>query len=243
MQKFGIDISKWQADFPLEAAVASDGVEFVIIKAGGSDAKAPYTDKKFEINYSKAKACHLPVGCYWYSKALSVEDAKRDADYFLNIMRGKQFDLPVYIDVEDKTQLSLGKDKLTNIIDVFLSTLEANGYYAGIYSSESYFKTYMNDDYLKKYAHWVAKWSTAKPSNAGVWQFGGETNFLRSSKIQGMTVDQNYLFVDYPSVIKNKKLNGYGIDNTVRDALVKLHDLGYTYDVIENTLKTLKEGT
>lgn len=241
MQKFAIDISKWQGDFPLANAVRDDGVEAVIIKCGGSD-KGVYKDPQFENNYKKAKACGIPVGTYWFSKAMSVEEAQRDAEYCYELLRDKQFELPIYIDVENKQQLSVGKNKLTSIIDAFLSYLENKGYFVGIYSSESYFKTYMDDNYLQKYAHWIAKWSTNKPaaSNCGMWQFGGETNKLRSNKIQGMTVDQDYMFVDYPSIIKKAKLNGFGVDNTVRDALVKLVEMGYTYNVIEETLKSLK---
>lgn len=240
MQKFGIDISKWQGDFPIDKAIQSDGVEFAIIKAGGSDKTVPYTDVKFEKNYYNCKKAGIPVGAYWYSKAMNTGDAQRDAEYFYKLLQGKQFELPVYIDVEEKAQLSLGKDNVTEIIDCFLSYLEKRGYYVGIYSSSSYFKTYMNDDYLKKYAHWIAAWGTKKPEGAGIWQFGGETNKIRSNKIQGMTVDQDYLFVDYPTVIKSKKLNGFGVDNTIRDDLVKLHNMGYTYDMIQQTLDTLK---
>ena len=88
---------------------------------------------------------------------------------------------------------------------------------------------YMDDGYLQKYAHWIAKWATNKPaaSNCGMWQFGGETNKIRSNKIQGMTVDQDYMFIDYPSIIKNAKLNGFGVDNTIRDALAALVEKGY----------------
>lgn len=239
MQKFGIDISRWQGDFPIAKAVKEDGIEFAIIKAGGSD-KGVYRDKQFEINYKKCKDANIHVGCYWYSKAMTTEEAKRDAEYLYNLLKGKQFDLPIYIDVEDKQQMSIGKDKLTTVIDTFLKYLEDRRYYVGIYSSKYFFKTYMNDNYLKKYAHWFASWGTVKPENAPLWQFGGETNKIRSNKIQGMTVDQDYLYVDYPSVIKKAKLNGYGVDNTVRDALEKLHNLGYSYDVIQETLDSLK---
>lgn len=240
MQKFGIDISRWQGDFPLANAVSSDGVEFAIIKCGGSD-KGVYKDPQFENNYKKAKACGIPVGTYWFSKAMSVEEAQRDAEYCYELLKGKQFELPIYIDVENKQQLAVGKNKLTSIIDAFLSYLENKGYFVGIYSSESYFKTYMDDNYIsKRWVKWVAAWRSTKPEGAQMWQFGGETNKLRSNKIQGMTVDQDYMFVDYPSIIKKAKLNGFGVDNTVRDALVKLLEMGYTYNVIEETLKSLK---
>lgn len=238
MQKFGIDISKWQGDFPLAKAVKEDGVEFAIIKCGGSD-KGVYTDKQFENNYKKCKEIGIPVGAYWYSKALTPEEAVRDAEYCLQLFKGKQFDLPIYIDVEDKNMLKLGKSRLTAIIDNFCRYLEDRKYYVGIYSSTSCFKTCMDDKFLSRYAHWTAVWGTKKP-DCGIWQFGGETNKLRSNKIQGMTVDQDYLYVDYPSVIKKAKLNGYGIDNTVRDALEKLNKLGYTYDVIQEALDSLK---
>jgi GH25 family lysozyme M1 (1,4-beta-N-acetylmuramidase) len=240
MQKFGIDISRWQGDFPVKAAVTHDGVEFAIIKCGGSD-KGVYKDPKFENNYKKCKEAGIPVGVYWFSKAMSVDEAQRDAEYCYKLLAGKQFELPIYIDVENKQQLAVGKNKLTAIIDAFLSYLENKGYFVGIYSSESYFKTYMDDGYLQKYAHWIAKWTTNKPaSNCGIWQFGGETNKIRSNKIQGMTVDQDYMFIDYPSIIKNAKLNGFGVDNTIRDTLAALIEKGYNLDMIQETLNTMK---
>lgn len=98
----------------------------------------------------------------------------------------------------------------------------------------------MNDSYLKKYAHWIAAWGTVRPVGAGLWQFGGETNKLRSNKIQGMTVDQDYLYVDYPTVIKKNKLNGFGVDNTIRDALAALVEKGYNLDMIQETLNLMK---
>ena len=42
-----------------------------------------------------------------------------------------------------------------------------------------------------------------------MWQFGGSTNLIRSPKIAGMTVDQDYAYKDYPSLIKKKGLNGF----------------------------------
>lgn len=239
MQKFGIDISKWQGDFPLDRAVREEGVEFVIVKCGGSD-KGVYRDRYFETNYQKAKGLGIPVGAYWFSKAMSVDDAKRDAEFCYKLLADKQFELPIYIDVENKEQLSVGRDKLTSIIDAFCSYLEDRRYYVGIYSSSSYFQTYMDDNYLKKYAHWIARWNTKQPVGAGLWQFGGEVNKIRSNKICGITVDQDYLFVDYPSVIKKAKLNGFGVDNTIRDTIVSLVSRGYNLTMIQEVLNLMK---
>ena len=49
-----------------------------------------------------------------------------------------------------------------------------------------------------------------------MWQFGGETNFIRNNKINGQTVDQNYMFVDYPTMIKNAGLNGFPKKTTTK---------------------------
>lgn len=214
MKAFGVDISKWQGNFDIAKAVKNDGVEFVIIKGGGGDVGL-YRDSRFAENYTKAKAAGIPVGCYWFSKALSVDDAKSEAEYFYKAcLKGRQFELPVYIDVEHAAQLALGKEKLTEIVLAWLNAVHDKGYYVGIYSSTSYFQSYMDDSKLQKYAHWVAQWSTectykGNPGVLGMWQFGGEYNKLRSTQIAGKTVDQNYLLVDYQTKIKEKRLNGF----------------------------------
>lgn len=66
-----------------------------------------------------------------------------------------------------------------------------------------------------KYDIWLASWSSVKPKSpiAGIWQFGGETNKLRSNKIAGITCDQDYAYKDYPSIMKQKSLNGYSISS------------------------------
>lgn len=214
-QQWGIDISGWQGNYDL-AKAQKEGVKFVILKGGGGD-DGKYKDNRFEENYKKAKALKMPVGCYWFSKALTVDQAKAEAKYFYeHCLKGKQFELPIYIDVENKTQLNIGKRKLTDVILAWLKTVRGYGYWVGIYSSASYFKTYMYDDELANYAHWIAQWSKSKPSykpaNAfGLWQFGGETNLIRSNKVAGQVTDQNYLLIDYEPQIKAKGLNGWKV--------------------------------
>ena len=79
MQKFGVDISKWQGDFDFARAIAEDKIEFVIIKGGGGD-QGLYVDPKFSRNYLQAKKHNLPVGVYWYSMAVTVNVAKKEAE-------------------------------------------------------------------------------------------------------------------------------------------------------------------
>lgn len=218
--KTGIDISKWQGDFDMAKAVA-EGFSFVIVKGGGGD-EGLYTDRCFAANYAKAKALGLPVGVYWFSKALTVEAAGQEADYFYeNCLKGRQFELPVYIDIENKTQLALGKRLLTDIVKAWCQRLEDRGFFVGIYASGSYFSDYMYDGELQGYAHWVAQWAKTCSYTGdcfGLWQYGGETNLIRSNQVAGVTCDQDYLLIDYPTRIKAAGKNGFAAEDKPQEA-------------------------
>lgn len=214
-KQWGIDISGHQGNFNM-AKAQKEGVRFCIIRGGGGD-DGLYKDNRYEENYQKAKALKIPVGVYWMSKALTETQAKSEAEFFYqNCLKGKQFELPIYIDVENKTQLALGKKKLTAIIKTWLKYIRDKGFWVGLYSYRSAFETYMNDDELKNYAHWIAHWVKDQPKYTpagafGIWQFGGETNRIRSTRVaDNDPVDQDYLLIDYETQIKAKGLNGWG---------------------------------
>ncbi len=212
MKRFGIDVSKWQGDFDFNAA-KKEGVSFAILKGGGGD-DGLYKDGKFEQNYSAAKKLNIPVGAYWFSRALSVNDTIFEAEYFFNnILKGKQFELPIFIDIEHSDMLSLGKKTLTEIIKKWCSYLEEKKCFVGIYSTVYAFSAYMNDNELSDYTHWVAQWAEdctyQNKKILGLWQFGGETNLIRKNTVAGIVCDQNYMYFDYPKLIKEKGFNGF----------------------------------
>lgn len=212
---FGIDVSHWQGNFDFMKA-KKEGVQYAVLKAGGGDAGL-YQDKKFETFYTAAKAAGLGVGAYFFGQAFSEDDAVKEADKFISILAGKQFEYPVYYDVEAK-MLRQAKDQLTKIIMAFCDRVEKAGYYVGIYSSESVFNSQVDDKVLARFAHWVAKWSKNEPNmkysgNPGMWQYGGETNYIRSNRIAGVVCDQDYCYADYPGAIRRAGLNGYTAEN------------------------------
>ena len=206
MQKFGIDLSKWQKGFDFDKAKA-EGVEFVILRGAYATSK----DSCFETFYKQCKDKNIPVGAYHYSMAKNTAEAKAEAEFMLNVLKGKQFEYPIYLDVEDKVQAGLGKDTLTAIIDTYCSTLEKAGYYVGIYSTYYFLSTYAHIDKLDRYDKWVAQWASkcSCPKAYGMWQFGGETNKLRTNIVAGVVCDQNYCYKDYPSIIKSAGFNGF----------------------------------
>ncbi|MGG7142496.1 LysM peptidoglycan-binding domain-containing protein [Clostridium nigeriense] len=204
---FGIDVSQWQGDFNFTQA-KSEGVEFTIIRSGYAESKDP----NFESNYNKAKNVGLPVGAYHYSYATNEAEALAEAKFVESIISGKQFELPIYFDVEDKVQKALSRSQVSALTRTFVKYLESKGYFVGVYSSKSFIENYLEDDIKNNTAMWVAQWNTELTYNGqcGMWQFGGETNLIRSTQICGQTVDQNYMLVDYPTLIKQKGKNGYG---------------------------------
>lgn len=213
MAKFGIDVSKWQGEFNFSKAKNEDKVEFVVLRGAYAQTK----DKKFDEYYAKCKGLGLPVGVYHYSMATTVAGAKAEAKFLCeNVLKGKQFELPIYMDVEDKVQLAVGKSALTEIVKAWCKYLEDEGYYVGIYASKWTFQGEVDDSQLKKYTHWIAQWSKncTYSGDIDMWQFGGETNSLRTNLIAGQVVDQDYMYKDFPSIIKAKGLNGFGKTTT-----------------------------
>lgn len=203
-----IDISHHQGTVNFEE-VKNAGYEGVIIKAGGSDAGF-YKDSKFEEYYQGAKSVGLHIGSYYFvgKYCLSEQDGIEDAVRFADILNGKQFDLPVYMDVE--APASGQKDKVTNAIIGFCNEMENRGYYVGVYASDiSGFKERIDYDRIKdKYDIWVARYGS-KPqyvTNYQIWQYS------ESGTVAGINdnqVDLDECYVDYPTIIINGGFNGY----------------------------------
>ena len=231
---FGIDVSKWQGEFNF-AKAKSEGVEFVILRGAYSTIK----DTKFESYYKTCKELNLPVGVYHYSMAKSVSEALSEANFLINnVLKEKQFEYPIYMDVEDKVQSALGKDLLTDIVIAFCDTLEKAGYYVGIYSSASFFATYMHESKLERFDKWIAQWSKSctYKGNYGMWQFGGETNNLRSTIIADVVCDQDYCYKDYPAIIKSACLNGFEQKEGINTPLPEIKPLKSVLEVAQEVI-------
>lgn len=210
----GIDVSRYQQNVNWEL-VKAGGINFAIIKAGGSD-DGFYTDSTFEKNYAGAKTIGMPIGAYYIVGPLCIsrEDGIADAKRFLKILEGKTFEYPVYIDLE----LTAPKDKTgaTDACIGFCQTMEQAGYYCGIYASDvSGFADRLDLERLTAYDKWVARYGS-KPQYVktyGMWQYSS------TGKVQGIgpAVDMDESYMDYPEIIKAKGLNGYKKPEQVPD--------------------------
>ena len=207
----GIDVSTWQGNINFNQVKAS-GIDFVIMRAGYGNA---VKDNWFEENYRKAKAAGLNVGAYWYSYASSVEGAKLEAQGCAKVIAGKQFEFPIYFDIEEKSQLNKGKSFCSGLVSAFCNEMERLGYYAGFYASLSAALNYITPEVRNRYAFWVAQWNDkcTYSGSYGLWQYSSSGSV---SGIDGR-VDMDISYVDYPTIIKNGGFNGYskGGESTV----------------------------
>ena len=220
---FGIDVSKWQGNFNFDKA-KNEGIKFAILRGAYTGSLSKGKDSKFEKYYKDCKNKGIPVGCYYYSKATTYDQGKKEAEYlYEKCLKGKQFEYPIYIDIEDKKQLKAGKSATTQAILGFCEYLEPKGFYVGIYTNSNFFKFYIEEKLVERYDKWIASWGKSKPStpSAGMWQFGGATNLLRSNKIAGVVCDQDYAYKDYPTIIKQKGLNGYKKEEIKNETVTK----------------------
>lgn len=208
MKKYGIDISAHNGNIDFNKL--KEQVDFIILRATwGTN-----TDSRFEEYYRECKAHGIPVGAYCYSYSLEAQTGIEEANYILNLIRGKQFEYPIYIDMEDADNYKRNhgmpsNTTLTAICNNFCDVIEKNGYYAGVYASQSWFNNQIKG--ITKYDKWIANWGTNDGTEQKDLSKLCELYQYTSEKyIIGKRFDGNVAYVDYPSIIKSKGLNGYG---------------------------------
>ena len=260
----GMDISQWQKGLKI-SDIKNAGYEFVILRGGytgyGYD-RTKNKDTLFETFYKEAKELDFPVGCYWYSCANTKQGGIDEANFlYENCLVGKQFEFPIYIDVEDTHWQNDDKDGVTDAIIGFCETLEDKGYYSGVYASLSWFKNKIDTSRLSLYTKWVAAWSDTQPTF--VWTAFGIWQNSNNGLIEGMKVDTDYCFVDFPYIIKQAGLNGFKTPLTEvkkpilqiaqevikgewgngEDRKKRLIKAGYNYDRIQATVNGLLQAS
>ena len=255
MRELGIDISTWQGG--INYTDIRNKVKNVILRAGFSNTK----DNRFEEHYSNLQGLNL--GAYWYSYAKSPEQARQEARTFLKVIGDKKFTLPLYLDLEDQSQANLGRNTLNEIVKAFGEVIENGGYYFGVYTNLNWYRNIISGSELnKKYDWWIACWSDSAPSGVdyGVWQ---NTN---NYSCGGMRVDGDIFVKDYPSIIKNAKLNhlddstptptpsGKTIDELANEVIQglwgngedrynRLTKAGYDYQAVQNRVNEILKAS
>lgn len=137
-----VDVSKHQG--AVNWSALSNSVDGAIIRAGYGK-EISQKDPFFEQNYQQAKAAGLPVGAYWYSYATSVAAAVEEAKVCLEVLDGKQLDLPLYFDQEEQRT---PENIRTECAVAFLDYIKQHSEYVRGFYASTYWLRGLNLDYL-----------------------------------------------------------------------------------------------
>ncbi len=197
----GIDISVHNGH--IDFSKIKEEVSFVMIRASWGFFQE---DTACDRNVKGCEAAQIPYGFYHYSYAVNLEDAKKEVDGFLSLVKKYHPTYPLVIDMEDADGWKAKNGNPSNetyiqICDYFCQKVEEAGYYAMIYANYDWWVNRLNDKRLERYDRWLADWRGYNtPSlSCGIWQY---TSGDAVNGISGR-VDANISYRDYPTLIAN----------------------------------------
>lgn len=152
MSLIGIDVSSYQGTINWWA-VKQNGIDFAILKVIRKDLNP---DKKFEENWKGCQENNVHVhGVYEYGYITTVAKSRSDARRVLTILNGRK--VTVYLDVEDAVMKGLGKN-IISIINAYGKVITDAGLPFGVYTGESFYKTYIKPYGGVSYPMWIARY-------------------------------------------------------------------------------------
>lgn len=175
----GMDVSSHQGWIDW-SAVADSGVDFVMIRAGyrGYSQGELNTDEYFYYNIESALANGLDVGIYYFSQALTEEEAVQEAQAALELAADYDLTYPIYFDWETIDEGAARTDtisgsELTRCAAAFCDTIQAAGYTAGVYFNLSTAAHLYQLYQLKDYNFWLAEYQDTPsfPYAVTMWQY------------------------------------------------------------------------
>lgn len=175
----GIDVSHWQYDIDWQQ-VADAGAEFAMIRIGyrGSESGLLNADKYAQANLAGAADAGLKIGVYFFSQALTREEAEEEAYYVLDVIQDLDITMPVVFDwekVDNEASRSRNMDRrtLTDCALTFLETIEMAGYDAMVYFNPYQSRNLLYLAELKAYDFWLANYTDRMdfPYKVKMWQY------------------------------------------------------------------------
>ena len=199
---FGIDISEFQENVDWQK-VKDCGVEFVFLRIGrrGATTGLLYDDTEFASHYEGARKAGLKVGVYFFSQAINVKEAKEEADFVYDRLKGKKIDFPVVYDLEEvyleneTPRISgLSREEHTANALAFCERLNKKHYDTMIYTYLYWSDTYYDMEQISRYPIWFAQYDTEEPKleyPISIWQYS------KTGRIDGISVpiDFNIMFI------------------------------------------------
>lgn len=197
--RVGVDVSGYQGDIDWEQVRAS-GVDFAMIRLGyrGYETGKLVMDSYAVQNLEGAAAAGLPVGVYFFSQAVTIEEAVEEAEYVIAALEGYEITMPVVFDweyISDTARTAhVGRQLLTDCAKAFLDRVKQAGYWPMMYFNVYQTKHNIFLSKLTDYDFWLAMYTNRMrfPYKIKMWQY---TSKGRVPGIQG-EADLNVMFFD-----------------------------------------------
>lgn len=197
----GIDVSKYQGDIDWPA-VASDGVEYAFVRLGirGYESGKLVLDEYFDKNMRGAADAGIRTGVYFFTQAITVEEAVEEAEYVLENIADYDVSYPVVFDVEMIVNGSgrandLSQEERTDIAIAFCDRIQQSGYTPMIYGNVKCFTKLLDMTRLNDYEKWYAFYDDYMymPYEVGIWQY------TEKGRVAGInaSVDLNISYKEY----------------------------------------------
>ena len=197
----GADISKYQ-DYVDFGKLKKAGVDFVMLRVGarGYGSGQLVLDEYFAENIKRASDAGLEIGVYFFSQAISNEEAVEEANMVLENIKDYEITYPVAFDMEyienDASRIdSLSKSEKTEITKTFLDTIQNAGYKAMLYGDKEWLLKDIDLSKLTAYDVWLSQESDIPdyPYRFTMWQY------TKKASIDGIAgyADLNISFIDY----------------------------------------------
>ncbi len=197
----GIDVSSHQETIDW-TAVKNAGIEFAMLRVGyrGYTKGQLFIDNQFLHNVNHAEAVGMNIGIYFFSQAISVEEAEQEAETVLKWIRGYEINYPIVFDWEhmyedDARTNDLTGELLSNCALAFCNVIYRAGYTPMIYFNQHLGYTYYDLNRISAYDFWLAEYSEI-PTFFYHFEM---LQYSNKGSIPGISgdVDLNISFVDY----------------------------------------------
>ena len=178
----GIDVSTFQKEIDWEQ-VKDAGIEFAMIRVGFrgyGESGNLVQDKRAQQNYENAVKAGVKVGVYFFSQAISVEEAREEANYVLELIKDWTLEMPVAFDWEclaaDYRTVGVDPQTVTDCAKAFCDIVRQAGYDTMIYFNPSQSRDMMYLEELVDYGFWLAMYSDQMTYEYKVdmWQYTKE---------------------------------------------------------------------
>ena len=211
---FGIDVARYQGTIDWQQ-VAQSGVEFAFVRVGyrGMKDGQIQEDPNGRYNLQEAAKAEIPLGVYFFSTAISEEEAREEAEWVAELVAGYPITYPVVYDCENfndsgSRQYFMNKTERTNVALAFLEAIEKHGYEGMFYASKvdmELEKSWEVSRIEENYKIWVAQYpalpypETRETSYSGLhhmWQYSME------GSVPGIrqNVDLNIAYFGYDGI-------------------------------------------